>query len=331
METNASNLDVKYGALYASTPGGTFSTSVFLGFLKNKGQTMDSNLPRHFSRRLLTTTLATCALAAGLAQAAVVTVTPSSMGTWAFYATDSGGVVNSGSGTGQMVAGPGTPPLGSGSANLNVGAGHGDQSVQLRNSDWAGTRLADLTSLSYSTYSTSFNGSQLPFVNLYLNYGAGNTRDDRLWFEPTYSSASAGNGNLSPQSDVALATWQTWNMFTGMWYSDSGTPNSSQFPGDGNGAGDHAITLAVFIAAHPDATIINDPGQGGLGGIRIASGFASASDNFNTNVDAFTIGTARGSSTYDFELDAAKFPEPGTLALLGLGMAGLAYTRRNRQ
>src|SRR5664279_2254769 len=96
------------------------------------------------------------------AWAAINVVTPSSMGTWAFYSTDASGTIGTGAGVGQMVVGPATPPLGTGSANLNVGAGNGDQSVQLRNSDWAGTRLDALTSLSYSTYASSDNGSQLP-------------------------------------------------------------------------------------------------------------------------------------------------------------------------
>jgi hypothetical protein len=256
-----------------------------------------------------------------IAVADIVDVTPNNMGTWAFYSTDAGGAINMGSGSGQMVDGPGTPPLGIGSANLNVGANNGDQSVQLRNSDWAGTRLDALTSLSYSTYATSWNGSQLPFVNLYLNYGTGTTRDDRLWFEPTYSSAGAGNGNPNPQANVAQGQWQTWNMLTGMWYAEDGN----------SGPGSNAITFAAYLALHPDATIINDPSQGGLGGIRIASGFASPEDNFNTNVDAFTIGTSSGTTTYNFE--PAAVPEPSrVIALVGLGgMALIGLLWRLRQ
>ncbi len=236
--------------------------------------------------------------------AATITVTPGNMDGWAFHATDGAGTVGLGTGTGQLVNGPATPPLGTGSANFNLTSGsNGDESVQLRNSDWAGTRLDAITELSYSTYATVNNGSQLPFLNLYINYTGGTTRDDRLWFEPVYSSATAGNGNPNPaQGPVALNTWQFWNALTGMWYSDSTTPNANQFPADLNGPGDHAITFAQFIAAHPNAVLINDPGQGGLGGIRIASGFSSPGDRYNTFVDAFTIGTDAGATTYDFEL-----------------------------
>ena len=68
------------------------------------------------------------------AQAAVVVVTPGNMDGWAFYQTDNGGIINQGSQSGQaaMVTGPGTPPLGSGSANLRDGSGHGDEAADSR-------------------------------------------------------------------------------------------------------------------------------------------------------------------------------------------------------
>jgi hypothetical protein len=101
---------------------------------------------------------AICAIMASVSFGSEVVVSPSNMDSWAFYATDNGGIINQGSGTGEMVTGPATPPLGTGSAHLLTPANGGDQSVQLRNSSWAGTKIADLTSLSYSTYATAWNG-----------------------------------------------------------------------------------------------------------------------------------------------------------------------------
>ena len=95
----------------------------------------------------------------GTAIAATVVVTPGSMDGWTFYKTDGDPTYTYGAGdavTG-MVNGPGTPPLGTGSAHFNTGS-DGSQSAQLRNDSWAGTSLSSLTSLGYSTYATSWNG-----------------------------------------------------------------------------------------------------------------------------------------------------------------------------
>ncbi len=256
--------------------------------------------------------------------ASITVVAPGSMDGWAFYSTDSSAIIGTGTATTGMVNGPGTPPLGTGSAHLMTGAGAGNGSAQLRNSDWAGTRIDALTSLSYSTYATAWNGSQMPYLTLWLDTDGNGTRDDRLWFEATYSRAGAGNGNPSPQTDPVLNTWQTWNLLTGMWYTDNGDA--------GSGPGSNAKTLAAILGAIPNATIINDADQG-IGGIRIASGFASAGNNFDANVDNFTIGTAGGTTTYDFEL--AAVPEPttliaGALLLLPFGANTLRRLRKNR-
>jgi hypothetical protein len=257
------------------------------------------------------------AVSAGLARANVV-VSPSTPNGWSIFTTDASGTPNTGTGTANFVNGPATPPLGTGSAHFATPAGGGDQSGQLRNTSWAGTKVSDLTALSYSTYAAAFNGSQLPFLNLYLDLNGDGVRDDRLWFEPTYSSAGAGNGNAFPQPNVQANTWQTWNALGGMWYSDNQA-----------GPGSNAITLAAYLAIPGDANATIIDASPGVGGIRIASGFASPSDNFDTNVDNFSIGTAAlGTTTYDFELSAV--PEAGAfwLGAVICSVVGLAYGTR---
>jgi hypothetical protein len=237
-----------------------------------------------------------------------VVVSPDNMNGWTIYTTNNTGALNTGSGTGNFVSGPATPPLGLGSGHLMTPSGGGDQSVQFRNIGFAGTRIADLTSLSYSTYASAWNGQQLPYLTIWLDTG------DRLHFEPTYSAAGAGNGNPNPQADPALNTWQTWDALDGMWYSDN-------FAGPGS----NAVTLAGYLtlAGTPNAAIA-DAVPGVIGGFRLTSGFASDTDNFNTNIDNVTIGTASGSTTFDFE--PAAVPEPTAFLFGGLvfGAVGVA-------
>lgn len=217
-----------------------------------------------------------------------ILVNGSNLNGWSLFATQVLSNTPGGDGVAEFVNGPATPPMGSGSAHLNTGT-NGSQSAQMRNGGHVGTRIADLTTLQYSTYVTAWNGSQVPYLTIWVDTNNDTIADDRLWFEPVYSAAGAGNGNPTPQPNVALNVWQTWDALDGMWYADS------MF-----GPGSNARKLSVYLAAKPNATIVNAPG--GVGGIRIASGFASAGDVFNAYVDAFIIGTASSTSAYNFEL-----------------------------
>lgn len=271
---------------------------------------------------IITCVAAAAAICAGGAHAAVVTVTSSNLSGWTLLTTDPANNFGAGTGTAEFVNGPATPPLGTGSAHLATGPGEGDGSAQMRNSQWNGTRIDALTSLSYSTYVTSFNGAQVPWLTLYVDLNGDNTYDDRLVFEPEYSNGQYGNGDPNPQPAVALNTWQTWNALVGRWYNDNGPFGPGQDTG----------TLADYLALSGNANARIVDSVNGWGGIRLATGFASASDNFNTYVDAFTIGTQAGSTTYNFEASAtADVPEPGSLALAAGALLSLAALRRRQR
>jgi len=282
-------------------------------------------------KRVLTSVIGAVAVATTSAVfASITTVSPSNMGNWTFYTLGSGGL-NTGSGAYGMEIGPGTPPLGTGSAYMTTPTSAGDEGVQLRSSGFVGTKLSDLTTLSYSTYASASNAtppdaSQDTFFVLYVDTDGVAGYDDRLFFEPTYSSAGAGNGNPSPQADPVLNQWQNWNLLTGMWYDDNATLAS--------GPGSNAKTWSDLIGALPTGTAITSDDGNGAGGIRISIGQASASDNFDVNVDNFIVGVSGTDTTYDFEPDSAGVvPEAPAIAiwgLLSLVTAGGCYTQHKR-
>lgn len=206
--------------------------------------------------------------------------------------------------------GPGSVPLGTGSFAFRIPA-DGDQYAIMRNNDYAGTPLADLTELSYSTYAVQNNGAQTPYLSIKIDYDNDNIEDDRLYFEPVYQSGGysivPGDGGTVPNqcgvnsNCVTTGTWQTWNALVGGWWSNND-----------NTGGPPLRTLGGYIAAHPGATILNDS----LGGVRlIAGGGSGAWDNFVGNVDRFVIGVNSSNTTFDFEA------QPPTLSINDVSVA----------
>lgn len=251
------------------------------------------------------------------ASAGTVVVTPSSLNGWATNIT--GGT----SGIAAFVLGPSTPPLGTGSVNLAIGDGtaDGDEAARIASSSYAGTRLADLTALSFSTYATVWNGQQVPYLQLKVDRDGVGGYDDDLFFEAAFQNPVDGNPALPNQGAAVLNAWQTWNALTGGWWSGSG--DGSTNPGTG------VNSLAAYLSVNPDATIVN---PSAVGGIRLNVGFGSANDQFNGNVDNFTIATDAESTTYDFELSAAApVPEPSSFVVYSLSALGFSLMLRRRQ
>lgn len=212
-----------------------------------------------------------------------VTVTDTNMNGWTDSSTEGANV--------SFVNGPTMPPLGVGSAQLSVGPNSTDDTAaQLRNPNYAGTKLSQLTALTYSTFvSHDGSGGQAPYIILNVDYDNNGTTDDLLFFEPVYQTAAFFPSN--PQQALMLNTWQTWNALNGGWWSLNGTGGAT--PGTG------VKPLSAIIAAFPNATIVNSSSGGG---VRIVAGFgAGAWDNFVGNADAFTIGVNGCNTTYNFE------------------------------
>jgi hypothetical protein len=240
------------------------------------------------------------------------------MGNWSLFTTDNASNTpgsGSGTGTAAIVSPPPTPTDGTGSVQLATGPNHGDESAQLRDSGESGTAIDALTTLSYSTYVTASNDSppsQDTFLKLYLSNG------DQIIFEPIFSD---GNDVVNPngsQPAPAFNTWQNWDLLKGMWYSDLGN--------FGTGPGSNSVSWQTIEADEGAGVTIVNPGPGPLGGVRIAAGFASATDNFNVYVDDFSIGTAAGTTTYNFDpaaVSAVPLPKSawaGLALMCGVGL-----------
>ena len=252
-----------------------------------------------------------------------VTVTPGNSDGWQFNNADvNGSVGNNPTGVGGFVLGPGTPPLGSGSAQLATGNGSsgGDGAEIISNGNYSGISLSSLTALTYSTYVTQNNGSQFPYIQLEIATGLSNTPYDQLFFEPPYQNGTYNN-LLPNQGNTQLDTWQSWNALTGGWWDNLGNCN----PGTG------VKTLAACTSGFVNPTIVNTFGSvgvlTGVGGLQIDTGFASPTDQFNGYVDALTVGISGTNTTYNFEPAA---PEPASLAVLGVGLVALGIARKRR-
>ncbi|HEY1684330.1 MAG TPA: hypothetical protein VGG19_06180 [Tepidisphaeraceae bacterium] len=263
-------------------------------------------------------------VSAGWAMAGTVNVTPSSMKGWSFSTFDSSYSLNPSAGTTGMVSGPATPPVGTGSAHLATPDG-GDTAM-IGTEALNGLKLSDITSLSYSTYMTSNNGSQFPYIQIAFNLNDGTGTIDNITFEPPYQTPTTGNPTLANEGPTAINTWQTWNAEDGGWWD-----------GVSNNAGTGVKSLAYYAALYPDATITDLPvTTGSFLGLEFEVGDTSPGDGYtyDGNVDNVTIGIDKVNTTYNFDPDVAV-PLPasawsGLVLLGGLGLFGAVKQLRRR-
>lgn len=182
--------------------------------------------------------------------------------------------------------------------------------ARLRSTRYHRTYLRDLTRLDYYACDVRNNGQQWPFIVLEIDFTHDNQIDDELIFEPTYQNpidgGTCGAGSAQPQP--VPEKWQFWDAlrkdatattYRACWWS----VEDPAFP-----PGFVIRSLSEYIAAHPDAAIVNLDGN--HGGVQIMHGFSSPSDEYNGWVDAFTIGkdinntngqTENSTITYDYE------------------------------
>lgn len=276
------------------------------------------------NRRQTTLALAFAGVFAAPPVSAVeIVVSPAMLNGWTILnfdnsaATDTAAPTPDGT-TSFFASGPGMPPLGTGSLHQKIGP-DGNDATRALTSQFNGLSLSAITGLSYSTYVSMNVGGQATYLQLRIDRDGDGDQDDRLFFEPvyqngTYSQVGYSTDVIPNQCGmvalcVTIGNWQTWNALVGGWWSENDSAG-----------GPPLTTLDDYFTQYPGAKLITTSPA-----IRVqAGGGAGAWDNFMGAADNFTIATAAETTTFNFE----PAPEPGTLAVFGLGLLGLAALRR---
>jgi|SRR5215471_15105365 len=228
-------------------------------------------------------------------------------------------------GTFSFQTGPQCAPAMTGSAKFDIGP-DGASDVRFRNSNFDGTKLSDLTALSYYTY---IQVAKSPFVAPYLALTLdlnGNgvfddfLTDDVIFFEPVYQDgtyqACPGGSSAPVQGPVASCTWQSWHAIDGFWWS-----GADLLAAGGNIPCFTTIPDYLNRPGHGNAKILNPSNCGG--GVRISAGEGRGPwDCFIGNVDKFTIAVGNSvpaqTVTYDFEPADCPIPDCGSSPETGL-------------
>jgi len=202
---------------------------------------------------------------------------------WFFYNDETDVIDNT---LGSFVPGPGSPPAGTGSAQISV---TGTQRRNLATYQFSGIPLADITTIKFSTYNPSAgNGggstsTYTGYLNFNVDFDGSDTWQKRLIFHPT---------------GVLLDTWQEWDAIQGgaaLWswsgligHGGSGT----QWP-DGNT--NEYRTWNDIVSSFPNVRFrVTDSWFG----IRVGAPYPSG---YTENIDAIKFGTGSTFITYDFE------------------------------
>lgn len=218
----------------------------------------------------------------------------------------------------RFAKGPSKPPLQKGSLEFDAPINGHARHLRMRNNEYAGVLLSSITALHYSTFIQKAGANRdAPLLVLLIDTTNDGIEDMHLTFVPRFQNPADTTGfptnygwfrpkktndkAIRWQHPVRQQVWQTWDALHGAW-------NTWPAAGEAEKTFDAhppLLSLASFIARHPNARIVNDSLGGG---VRIQAGGIPMADHFLGNADAFAIGIKGKTIIYDFELgtDMAK-------------------------
>ncbi len=201
---------------------------------------------------------------------------------WFFYNDETDVIDGS---LGSFLIGPGTPPLGVGSAQISV---TGSQRRNLATYQFAGQKLADITVLKFTTYNPSAGNGGSTNRSGYLNFNVDFTGSSSL-FQRRLVYVPSANGVVSQNS------WNEWDAINGgnaIWTWSGLASNGNVWP-DGNPNANR--TWSDIVTSFPNARI-NTPDS--WLGIRVGEPYL---DGYTENIDSFKFGTSGGITVFNFE------------------------------
>ncbi len=208
----------------------------------------------------------------------VVTASSMTATGWVFY-NDQTDVIDPT--LGSFVAGPGTPVLGTGSAQISV---IGAQRRNLATYQFAGTPLANISALRFRTYNPSAGNpgptSRSAYLNFNVDFNGSDTWQKRLVFVP------------SQNGTVVQNTWKEWDAINGgaaLWgYSGATWPITGQ-------PGTTLKTWSQILIDYPGVRVrVTDAFMG----LRVGEPYT---DGYTENIDTFTFGSPAGTTIFNFE------------------------------
>ncbi len=237
---------------------------------------------------------------------ATLTNTPN-LTSWFFY-NDENDTINNAIGT--FVKGPGTTPIGVGSAQISVS---GTQRRNIATYQFGGTLLANINELKFSTYNPSAgNGgpaNRSGYLHFNVDFDGSNNWQRRLVYVPS------ANGTVVQNS------WQEWDAYNNgaaLW-SYSG-PTWPAGVGGGGEPGTTNKTWNQILSQYPGVRILaSDP----FLGIRVGEPYA---DGYTENIDKFVFGTASATTVFDFEPESVVVDDDGMASVTDCGATDATYS-----